>query len=96
VGPFYRDEPDPESSIPFLWLNTGKKSITLNLKHETGKEIFRTLVRDIDLVIENFSPRVMPGLGLDYSVLQSINAHLIMTSISNFGQAGPYRDYRAV
>src|SRR5262249_2166366 len=55
LGPFYRNERHTECSIPFLWLNTGKKSITLNLKHETGKEIFKTLVQGVDVVIENFS-----------------------------------------
>jgi CoA:oxalate CoA-transferase len=95
MGPFYRNEPHPECSIPFLWLNTGKKSVTLNLKHETGKELFRTLVRGVDVVIENFSPRVMPGLDLHYDTLRPINPRLIMCSISNFGQTGPYRDYRA-
>jgi crotonobetainyl-CoA:carnitine CoA-transferase CaiB-like acyl-CoA transferase len=94
-GPFYRNEPHSECSIPFLWLNTGKKSITLNLQHATGKQLFRALVRDVDIVIENFSPRVMPALGLDYDALRSISPRLIMTSISNFGQTGPYRDYRA-
>jgi len=95
VGPFCNNEQNLESSIPFLWLNTGKKSITLNLKTETGREIFKELVRQADVVIENFSPRVMPALGVNYDRLYQLNPRLVMTSISNFGQTGPYRDYRA-
>jgi CoA:oxalate CoA-transferase len=95
VGPFFQDKPGLETSIPFLWLNTAKKSITLNLKSETGRDIFLELVQSADVVVENFSPRVMPGLGLDYETLRSINPRLVMTSISNFGQTGPYRDYKA-
>jgi crotonobetainyl-CoA:carnitine CoA-transferase CaiB-like acyl-CoA transferase len=58
VGPFFNNEPDLEASIPFLWLNTGKKSITLNLKSETGRETFKRLVRNVDVAVEDFSPRV--------------------------------------
>lgn len=95
IGPFYDDDPGMERSIPFLWLNTGKKSITLNLKTETGKEIFEELVRVADIVIENFSPGVMERLGIGYEALREIKPDIIMTSISNFGQTGPYRDYKA-
>jgi CoA:oxalate CoA-transferase len=95
MGPFFHDEPHPEKSLLFLYLNTGKKSITLNLKTQTGKKIFRELVMDTDILVENFEPRVMPRLGLDYETLQEINPGLIMTSISNFGQTGPYRDFKS-
>jgi crotonobetainyl-CoA:carnitine CoA-transferase CaiB-like acyl-CoA transferase len=94
VGPFYQDIPDPEKSGLFLYLNTSKKGITLNLKSCTGIKIFKKLVGEADLVVENFHPRVMPGLGLDYETLKRINPGLVMTSISNFGQDGPYRDFR--
>ncbi|MHC4455474.1 MAG: CaiB/BaiF CoA transferase family protein [Planctomycetota bacterium] len=95
IGPFFEDKADPERSIPFLWLNTGKKSITLNLKKEKGVEIIQHLLRDADILVENFSPHVMPGLGLSYEKLCEINPNLIVTSISNFGRSGPYRDYKA-
>jgi len=95
MGPFPDHEPHPEKSGMFLNLNTNKKGITLNLKSEAGKKIFKALVRDVDLVIENFSPRVMPNLGLDYETLEQINPNIVMVSISNFGQSGPYRDYKA-
>ncbi len=95
LGPFCKDKDEAEQSIPFLWLNTGKKGITLNLKTVKGVEIFKELVRDADVVIENFSPGVMQNLGLSYEILQEVNPRIVMTSISNFGQTGPYKDYKA-
>lgn len=95
MPPFFNDDPHQEKSLLFLYLNTNKKSITLNLESEEGKKIFKELVKGADVLVENFSPRVMPNLGLDYETLESINPKLIMTSVSNFGQAGPYRDYKA-
>jgi len=95
MGPFPKDEPHPEKSGLFLYLNTNKKSITLNLKSATGAGIFKSMVEKADAVVENFSPRVMPGLGLDYKTLKGINPDLVMTSISSFGQTGPYRDFKA-
>ena len=95
LGPFPDGIPDPEKSGLFLYLNTSKKSITLNLKAEAGKKIVRRLVEWADVAVENFAPRVLPSLGLDYQTLAAINPRLVMTSISNFGQTGPYRDYKA-
>ncbi|MFC1940266.1 CaiB/BaiF CoA transferase family protein [Chloroflexota bacterium] len=95
IGPFLKDEPNQETSALFLYLNTGKKSITLDLKTETGVQIVKTLIKDTDIVVENFRPGVMARLGLDYEVLRKINPGLLMTSISNFGQTGPYRDFKA-
>ncbi len=94
MGPFYQGVEGPERSIPFLWLNTGKKSITLDLKSDRGREILCRLVRDADVLVENFSPRVLPALGLAWQRLQEINPSLVMASISNYGQDGPYRDYK--
>ncbi len=95
VGPFPDDRPDPETSALFLYLNTGKKGLTLNLKHPAGADMLKALVRDTDVLVENFAPRVMPSLGLDYATLRTINSRLIMVSISSFGQSGPYCDYKA-
>jgi crotonobetainyl-CoA:carnitine CoA-transferase CaiB-like acyl-CoA transferase len=94
MAPFQNDEPGIEKSGLFHYLNLGKKSITLNLKSNAGKEGFKRLVAGADVLIENFEPRVMPSLGVDYEILKKINPSLIMTSISNFGQTGPYRDYK--
>jgi crotonobetainyl-CoA:carnitine CoA-transferase CaiB-like acyl-CoA transferase len=94
-GPFPHDEPHSEKSALFLHLNTNKRGITLNLKTLAGKDLFTEMVRQVDVVVENFSPRVMPSLGLAYETLERLNPRLVMTSISNFGQSGPYRDYKA-
>jgi crotonobetainyl-CoA:carnitine CoA-transferase CaiB-like acyl-CoA transferase len=94
-GPFPHDEPHPEKSALFLHLNTNKRGITLNLKSAAGKDLLKALVQEVDVLVENFSPRVMPGLGLAYDTLEALKPRLIMTSISNFGHTGPYRDYRA-
>jgi CoA:oxalate CoA-transferase len=95
MGPFKDDDPHPEKSGLFLHLNTNKKGITLNLKTGTGVRIFKDLVKEADILVENFEPRVLPDLGLDYKVLEDINPGLVKTSISNFGRTGPYRDYKA-
>ena len=95
IGPFFKDDPDPEKSGLFLHLNTNKKGITLNLKTETGKKIIEDLVKDVDILVESFRPHVMPALGLDYSSLEKINPKLVMVSISSFGQTGPYREFKA-
>ena len=95
MAPFFRDEPGPDTSLPFAYLNTGKRSLTLNLKSEEGRDILRSLLPQFDVLVENFAPRVMPSLGLDYGALREIAPHLVMVSISNFGQTGPYRDFKA-
>jgi len=94
LGPFFRDEVQPEKSGLFLFLNIGKRGVTLNLKHDLGVSIFKELVKTADIVVESFKPGVMARLGLDHETLDKINPKLIMTSISNFGQTGPYRDYK--
>lgn len=76
----------------FLAQNGGKKSITLNLKLEGGKEIFRRLVQSADVLVENFRPGVMDRLGLGYNALAGINPRLIYCAISGFGQEGPMRE----
>ncbi len=95
MGPFFGDDPHLEKSGLFLHLNTNKKGITLNLKKRAGVKLFRELVEETDILVESFAPGVMAGLGLGYEVLAEINPALVMTSITNFGQTGPYRDYRA-
>lgn len=95
LPPFFKDDPHPEKSGLFLHLNTNKRGITLNLKTETGRTIFKELVKDSDLLVESFRPHVMPDLGLGYEVLEKINPRLIMVSISSFGQTGPYKEFKA-
>ena len=95
VGPFFKDDPHPEKSGPFLYLNCNKRGVTLNLKSQKGKEILKELVKDADILVESFRPHVMPGLGLDYDTLAKVNPRLVMTSVSNFGQTGPYREFKS-
>ena len=76
----------------FIILNRNKKSMTLNLKSDEGKLIFRRLAEKADIVIESFRPGVMKKLGLDYEALSAVNPRLIMCSLSGFGQNGPYKD----
>ena len=78
-------------SLYYVNLNRGKRSITLNLKHEEGRRIFMELVKLSDVLIENFRPGTMDRLGVGYEVLKEVNPRLIFASISGFGQTGPYR-----
>ncbi|MCL0028907.1 CoA transferase [Dehalococcoidia bacterium] len=94
-GPFVGDDPHPDKSLPFLYLNTSKRSVTLDIKSEDGRVILEKLVRESDVIVENFRPNLLPSLGLDYEALTQINPSLVFVSISNFGQSGPYRDYEA-
>src|SRR4030042_113554 len=93
--PFLNDDPDPEKSLLFSNLNLNKRSITLDLKSASGQETVKELVREADILVESFSPGVLKRQGLDYEVLKTINPNLSMTSLSNFGQTGPDRDFKA-
>jgi crotonobetainyl-CoA:carnitine CoA-transferase CaiB-like acyl-CoA transferase len=95
IGPFYHDIPDPEKSLFWFAYNTNKRGITLNIETADGREIFKRLVKTADFVIESFPPGYMDRLGLGYSLLSQINPRIIMTSITPFGQEGPYKDYKA-
>ncbi len=77
-------------SAYFMSINRGKKSLTLDLKSEKGREIFLLLIKDADVLVENFKPGVMKKLGLDYDKLRVINPKLIYCASSGFGQTGPY------
>ena len=77
-------------SAYFMNLNRNKRGITLNLKSEKGKEIFRELVKKSDIVLENYRPGVMDKLGLGYEDLKKINPAIIYGAVSGFGHFGPY------
>ena len=94
MGPFPNDEPHPEKSGTFLHLNTNKRSITLDLKTDGGRRAALALAARADAVIESFRPGTMERFGLGFDALSAANPALVMTSISNFGQTGPYRDWR--
>mgnify|MGYP000849817650 FL=1 len=78
-----------------MGLNRNKRSITLNLKQEKGKELFLDMVKEVDVVVENFRPGTMKKLGLDYKVLAEINPRLIYASSSGYGHTGPYSERAA-
>lgn len=77
-------------SLYFMSVNRGKQSITLNLKTQRGREIFMQLVKQCDVVVENFRPGTMQKLGLDYDTLKAAHPSLIYAACSGFGQTGPY------
>ncbi|MEE9199389.1 MAG: CoA transferase [Dehalococcoidia bacterium] len=95
VGPFYHDTPHPERSLYWWAFNTNKRSITLNLETSDGREIFKRLASRADFLVESFAPGYLDGLGLGYDALSRVSPRLIMTSITPFGQKGPYSGYKA-
>lgn len=78
--------------ISFLAQNAGKKSITLNMKSDRGKDLLKRLVRTADVLVENFRPGVMDRLGLGYEILKQENPDLVYCAISGYGQTGPRKD----
>ncbi len=95
MGPFAGNEPHGEKSIPFLYLNTNKRSVILNLSSVRGRTLLHALVRWADVLVENFEPRLRSSLGLDDESLREVNPRLVVTSITSFGSSGPYRDWKA-
>ncbi|MBM3157111.1 MAG: CoA transferase [Chloroflexi bacterium] len=95
IGPFYHNETDPEKSLYWFHFNTSKKSITLDIETDEGKEIFKKLAKTADIVVETFPPGYLKKIGLGYPSLKKINPKLIMTSITPFGQTGPYKNFKA-
>lgn len=86
-----RELSDQLMGASFLAQNANKKSVTINLKSEQGKEAFRRLVTSADVLVENFRPGVMDRLGVGYDDLKTINPKLVFCAISGFGQEGPMR-----
>jgi crotonobetainyl-CoA:carnitine CoA-transferase CaiB-like acyl-CoA transferase len=95
MGPFPNDEYDLEKSGTFFYLNTNKKSITLNVKRKEGFEILKRILKTTDVLVESYAPGGLQKLGLSKKMLRTINPRMIVTSISAFGKTGPYRRYRA-
>src|SRR6267143_1473942 len=82
-------------SYYFMLLNANKRSITLNLKSERGKQIFLDLAKKVDIVSENYTLDTMEGLGIGYNRLREINPRLIYMTVKGFGTYGPYSKYKS-
>jgi len=95
VPPFWGDEPHPERSLPFLYANTSKRGVTLDLEQASGREIFRRLAARADVVIETLPPRTLDALGLGWDDLHALRPELVLTSITGFGQSGPRAGWRS-
>jgi crotonobetainyl-CoA:carnitine CoA-transferase CaiB-like acyl-CoA transferase len=95
IGPFAADLPTPERSLFWWAFNANKRGITLDLATPQGRELLLRLVRTAHFVIESFTPGELAQLGLGYPTLARENPRVILTSITPFGQTGPYASYRA-
>lgn len=89
-----RDIKDSDSLF-FLILNANKRSLTLNLKTEEGKDLFRKVIAESDVLLENFGPGALDRLGLGYDALAKLNPKLIYATIKGFGTYGPYADFKS-
>jgi len=94
MPPFLGGVPDPERSLYWWAFNTDKRSITLDIENARGQDILHRLVSKADFVIESFTPGYLDSIGLGYEALSRVNPRIIVTSITPFGQKGPYSRYR--
>ena len=92
--PFIGQVPHPDRSSLFLAFNTNKRSVTLDIAAQEGRRLLLRLLQDTDVVVESHPPGYLDGLGLGYGALQEVNPRLILTSLTYFGQSGPYRDFK--
>ena len=95
MGPFPDDTRNPEVSATYLYLNCSKKSVVVDIEVEDGRKLLRDLAGSAQVVVESFASGVLSRMGLDYEALSHDNPSLVMTSITSFGQTGPYRDWLA-
>ena len=93
-GLFPNDKVDPEKNLTWLAFNANKKSVTLDITSKEGKETFLKLVKTADAVLESYAPGYLDSIGLGYKDLSAVNPGIVLTSISGFGQEGPYKDYK--
>jgi len=95
IPPFWGDQPHPERSLFFLYTNTSKRGVTLDIRRAEGRELLLRLVETADLVLETFPPGFLPDLGLGYGSLRERNPGLVLTSVTDFGQTGPHRSFKS-
>ena len=95
LGPFHKDQADPEKSLYWLAYSNNKRSITLNIETKDGQELFKKLAANADFVIESFAPDYLNRLRLGYPDLSRINSRIILTSITPYGQDGPKAHYKS-
>ena len=91
--PFITEEPDPDGSSLFLAFNTNKRSVTLDVGRPEGRRVFLRLVQNSDVMIESYAPGYLEDIGLGYTALLEANPRLILTSLTYFGQTGPYSSF---
>lgn len=94
-APFYRGAESPETSIYWWAMNAGKRSITCQLRLEAGRQLLHRLVAMSDILVETNPPGRATSLGVDYATLQAVNPGIIVVSITDFGQTGPYAGFVA-
>ncbi|MGH7779890.1 MAG: CaiB/BaiF CoA transferase family protein [Candidatus Binataceae bacterium] len=94
-GPFPKDDAHPEKSGLFLYLNTNKKGITLDISKPAGMQLLEQLAKGADVLVHNVTPPEMDRVGLTWDRMRRVNPNLVMTSIAPFGLSGPYRNFRA-
>ena len=95
IGTFYHNVSDPEKNLNWFNYNVNKRGITINIEVPDGRDIFKKLVKTADFVIESFPPDYLDSIGLNYESLSKVNPKIILTSITPFGQTGPYKNYQA-
>ncbi len=94
MGPFAGDDPNPEKGVPFLYLNTGKKSVTLDVEQHSSRGLLLELARRADILVEDYPPGYLASLGLGPDTLLEANPQLVVSSITHFGQDGPYSAFK--
>ena len=93
--PFYENEPGPDRSLFFWHYNTSKRSVTLDLERDMGREVFRRLAARADVVVDSYSPGYLDSLGIGYETIAKESPGVVMASVTPFGQSGPYSDYQS-
>ena len=94
-GVFYQDDPDPEKNLRWFAYNANKRGITLDIDTGPGQDLLRRLAQRADFLVESFPPDYLDARDLGYHALREMNTRLVFTSITPFGQTGPYARYRA-